>query len=204
MTEKLPVNAFDFILVGVLAFGVFRGRKHGMSEELLRVLKWLAILVACALLYQPIGEFFSTTTSVFDMLSCYLMGYATVALLVLGFFALMKKMLGGKLLGSDIFGGAEYYLGMAAGLVRFAAISLVALALLNARYYSPDQVKAEENFQNDVYGSNFFPTLHTVQAFALEKSLTGSWIKGNLAFLLIKPTAPQDKTIKQKDYELPK
>lgn len=202
--DKMPFNAFDFILVGVLVFGIYRGRKHGMSEELLLVLKWITILVACALLYQPIGEFFSTTTNVFDMLSCYLMAYAAIAMVVLALFAGMKKLLGGKLLGSDIFGPAEYYLGMAAGLVRFSAISLVALALLNARYYSPEQVKAEENFQNDVYGSNFFPTLYTVQAFALEKSLTGSWIKGNLAFLLIKPTAPQDKTIKQKDYEMPK
>ena len=42
--DKLPFNWFDFVLVVVLVVGVFRGRKHGMSEELLPLLKWLAIL----------------------------------------------------------------------------------------------------------------------------------------------------------------
>jgi uncharacterized membrane protein required for colicin V production len=202
-TDKLPINAFDFIVLGILVFGIFRGRKHGMSEELLMVFKWIAILVGCAFLYQPIGEFFVSTTSVFDLLSCYLMAYATVTLVIVGCFALVKKLLGGKLLGSDIFGGAEYYLGMGAGMLRYTAILLVGLAVLNARYYSPDEVKAMENFQNDVYGSTFFPTLQTVQSFALERSLSGSFIKNNLSFLLIKPTQPQDKTIKQKDYQMP-
>ncbi len=201
--DKLPVNAFDFVLVAILVVGVFRGRKHGMSEELLLLLKWVALLVGCAFLYAPIGEYFATTTNVFSMLSCYLMAYAAIAMVIVALFALVKKGLGGKLMGSDVFGGAEYYLGMGAGLLRFSAILLMGLALLNARYFSADEVKAMENFQNDVYGSNFFPTLHTVQSWALERSLTGVWIKENLGFLLIKPTRPENKDFKQKDFEMP-
>src|SRR5713101_6410165 len=131
--DKLPVNAFDIVLVAVLVAGVLRGRKHGMSEELLGLIKWLAILLGCALAYEPVGQFFLSTTSVFSRLSCYVMAYVATALLILILFATVKRALGGKLLGSDIFGGAEYYLGMGAGFVRFSCMLLAALALLNAR-----------------------------------------------------------------------
>src|SRR5437868_10477099 len=196
--DKLPVNLFDLILVAVLVVGVLRGRKHGMSEELLSLLKWLAILVVCALVYEPVGKVFVGS---FTLLACYLMAYVAAALLILCIFAGVKRALGGKLLGSDIFGKAEYYLGMGSGLVRFSCMLLAALALLNARYFSPTEVKAMENFQNDVYGSNFFPTLHSVQSSVLERSLLGPWIKENLSFLLIKPTEPEDRKFKQKEFQ---
>ena len=199
--DKLPVNLFDFALVAVLVVGVFRGRKHGMSEELLGLLKWLAILVVCALVYQPLGKMFAGST--FSLVSGYVMAYVAAALIVVALFAGIKRGLGGKLLGSDLFGKAEYYLGMGSGLVRFTCMLLVALALLNARYFSPDEVKAMENFQNDVYGSNFFPGLHSAQSVVFERSLLGPWIKDNLGFLLIKPTAPQDMSFKQKEFQMP-
>src|SRR4029077_13249373 len=111
-----------------------------------------------------------------------------VALLILALFAGIKRGLGGKLIGSDIFGSAEYYLGMGSGMIRFICMMLVALALLNARSFTSAEVKSMEDFQNDVYGSNFFPTLHTVQSSVFEKSFIGSWIRQNLSFFLIKPT----------------
>src|SRR5262249_9384911 len=43
--DQLPINAFDFTLVAVLIFGLWTGRKHGMSQELISVLKWVTILV---------------------------------------------------------------------------------------------------------------------------------------------------------------
>jgi hypothetical protein len=70
------------------------------------------------------------------------------------------------------------------------------LALLNARSFDSHEVAAEIKFQNDNYGSQFFPTLRSVQSAVFEKSLTGPWIKRNLALLLIKPTAPQKKDLK--------
>jgi len=60
-----------------------------------------------------------------------------------------------------------------------------------------------ENFQNDVYGSNFFPTLHSVQSAVFERSLLGPWIKENLSFLLIKPTEPENRQFKQKEFQMP-
>jgi hypothetical protein len=132
-----------------------------------------------------------------------MMVYITAALVILGLFALVKHRLGGKLIGSDIFGRSEYYLGMASGLVRFACILLAVLAVLNARYFSPQEVRAMEAFQNDVYGKEYFPTWHTAQAVVFENSLSGPWIKDNLGFLLIKPTRPEDKEFHQKDVALP-
>src|SRR5437762_2833847 len=83
------------------------------------------------------------------------------------------------------------------GVVRFSCMLLAVLAVLNARYYSPKEVRAAEKYQNEWYGTNFFPTLQTVQSDVFEKSLTGPWIKENLSFFLIKPTAPGGKEIHQ-------
>ena len=201
--DQLPINLFDLVVIVVLLAGIAKGRKQGMSEELLSLLKWLGILFGCAALYQPGGQFVCGFTSMFGPLSSYMLAYVGGALLVLLAFAGIKRALGGKLLGSDIFGRSEYYLGMASGLVRFSCMLLAALALLNARYFSPLEVRAMEKFQDDVYGSNFFPTLHSVQATVFDKSLTGPWIKQNLGFLLIKPTEPDKRENHQKDMFVP-
>src|SRR5882724_3970131 len=78
--DKLPVNLFDLVLVAVLVLGVLRGRKNGMSEELLNVLKWFALLVACAVAYEPLGRLFSQSSGVLSLLTCYIMAYNTAAL----------------------------------------------------------------------------------------------------------------------------
>ncbi len=199
---KLPVNLFDVALLVVLVLGIMRGRKHGMSEELMSLLKWLAVLIGCAFMYEPAGAWLAQA-SPFSLLGSFLITYITGALLILGAFSLVKHRLGGKLIGSDIFGRAEYYLGMGSGLIRFACILLVCLAVLNARYFSPQEVRAMEAFQNDVYGKNYFPTWHTAQAEVFEESFSGRWIKDHLGFLLIKPTQPEEKQFHQKDANLP-
>jgi uncharacterized membrane protein required for colicin V production len=202
MNWKLPFNMFDFVLLAVLTAGLLRGRKHGMSEELMLLLKWLLIVLVCAFTYEPIGSWLAGSSPI-STLSCYLIAYITMALIIIGIFALIKHSVGGKLIGSDIFGRAEYYLGMGSGLVRFSCILLAALALLNARYFSPTEVRARADFQNDVYGSTYFPGLDTAQITVFQTSLTGPWIKDNLSFLLIKPTKPENKELRQKEYMLP-
>lgn len=197
--DKLPFNGFDLVLVAVLLLGITRGRKLGMSGELLSLLRWLAILFVCAFAYQPMGDIFASTTGIFSTLSAYVIAYIVCALVVVGLFALFKRAMEGRLVGSDVFGRSEYYLGMISGFIRFSCILLTFLAILNARYYSPTEVRAMEHFQNDMYGSNFFPTWQTLQSTVFEKSLTGPFIKDNLSFLLIKPTAPESKELHQKD-----
>jgi hypothetical protein len=201
--DQLPINLFDLVVIVVLITGLSRGRKHGMSEELLGLLQWLAILFGCAAIYEPGGQMVGGFTTMFGRLSCYLLAYVGGALLVLLVFAGIKRALGGKLVGSDVFGRSEYYLGMVSGLVRFSCMLLAALALLNARAFSPIEVRAMEKFQDDVYGSNFFPTLHSLQTAVFDRSLSGPWIKQNLGFLLIKPTEPQKQDLQQKDIDIP-
>jgi uncharacterized membrane protein required for colicin V production len=196
--HNLPVNAFDVGLLTVLIVGILTGRKHGMSEELLSLVKWLTVVVACGYLYGPIGTQLVGVTY-FSLLSCYIIAYTGVAAVTLGLFALLKHNIGGKLIGSDIFGKSEYYLGMGSGLVRFGCVVIAGLALLNARYFTPKEVDAMIRFQNDMYGSNFFPGLHTAQEVVFEQSLSGPWIKRNLSFLLITPTLPQDTALHQRE-----
>ena len=201
--DQLPFNFFDVVLVVLLVAGILRGRRHGMSEELMGLLMWVAIVFGCAVIYQPGGDLIGQFTSLFSRLTCYLVAYVVGALLVVLLFAGIKRGLDGKLLGSDVFGRSEYYLGMGAGLVRFSCILLAVLALLNARYFSPAEVRAMEKRDIDLYGSTYFPGLHSVQATVFDKSLTGPWIKENLGFLLIVPTKPEDKELHQKEYVMP-
>lgn len=200
--DKLPINVFDCVVLAVFVLGLMRGRKHGMSEELVGLITWLAVVVGCAFAYEPAGQWFAKT-SPFSLLASFIMVYITVALFILSVFAFCKSRIGGKLVGSDIFGRAEYYLGMGSGVVRVCCMLLAFLALLNARYFTPLEVKAMEAFQNDVYGSNYFPTWHTAQAVVFEKSFTGAWVRDHLGFLLIKPTQPEDKEYHQKEANLP-
>ena len=195
-------NFFDILLLFFLIAGVLQGRKHGMSEELMNLIKWVVIVVVCAVVYEPGGQFLAQS-SPFSLLSSFLMVYVTCALLIYGIFALLKHSIGGKLIGSDIFGRAEYYLGMGSGLLRFTCMLIVGLALLNARYFSPQEVRAMENYQNDMYGSNFFPGLHSAQSVVFEKSFTGPLIKDYLGFALIKSTKPENKDFHQKDANVP-
>lgn len=199
---SLPFNWFDLVVVVVLLVGVQRGRSRGMSEELMSLLKWLAIVFGCALLYRPVGDMIAAT-SVFSQLSGYLMAYLGIALIIAAAFALFKKYTGEKLVGSDVFGRTEFYLGMLAGMLRWSCMLVAVLALLNARDYTPAEVNADVAYQNDVYGSTYFPKLYSVQAQVFKKSLVGPWIKDELSPLLIKPTVPQKRGLKQKMYALP-
>jgi len=201
--DKLPVNFFDVALLVILVGGVIHGRKRGMSGELLNLLKWVAILLGCAMTYQPIGQFLVQNTDLFTPLSAFVAAYVCVGLLIMLLFAGINRALGGKLLGSDIFGQTEYYLGMGSGMIRAACILLAGLALLNARLYSQSEIKDMEKFQNEWYGSNFFPTPQTFQSSVFRKSLTGPYIKEYLSFVLIKPTAPETKEFKQHEAYMP-
>jgi uncharacterized membrane protein required for colicin V production len=200
--DNMPFNWFDAVLLGFVVLGLHRGRKHGMSEELIGVLKWLTIVFVCAFAYQPLGNLIATSP-VFGALSGYLMAYFACMLVIAIAFAYLKKAVGGKLLGSDVFGRTEFYLGMLAGVVRFSCVLIAGLAMLNARLYTRGEVQDELNYQNDVYGSHFFPTLQTVQSQVFERSMTGPWIKDRLSILLIKPTAPEKKELKQKEFVVP-
>lgn len=208
--DHLPISAFDLVFVATLAIGIMRGRKHGMSEELLPMLTWLGIVIGCSLAYEPLGRFLFesspsllTATGSLGVLSWYYIAYILVGIIIFAAFSALTRTMGGKLLGSDVFGRSEYYLGMGAGAVRFVCMLLVGMALLNACYVSPMEVQAREKYQRETYGGEVeFPGLNTAQTIVFKASFAGSWIKSHARFLLIKATRPNQHTISIKDVDL--
>ena len=69
----------------------------------------------------------------FSDLAGYLMAYIAAALVIAILFALLKKAVGSKLVSAETFGKSEFYLGMIAGMVRYACMLIAVLALLNAK-----------------------------------------------------------------------
>ena len=187
-----PFNLFDVLLAAVLVGGIVQGRKHGISLELVSLAKWLALVLVCAVVYRPAGSLVSAAGA-FDLLTCYLFAYLGTALLIFLLFSILERRLAPKLTGSDIFGRGEYFLGMGSGMLRFGCILLVGLSLLNAREFSPSELNDLDQYQQDNYGSNLFPGLHSLQVAVFERSLTGGFIKEELSFLLINPTSLNER-----------
>ena len=188
------VSWVDLAVLVVVIAGIFRGRKRGMSEELLDVIKWVMVLVAAAFLTQPAGQMLAEA-SVFSLLSCYIFVYTLIVIglkLVVGF---IRKQIGDKLVSSDFFGSAEYYLGMVAGAVRYICVIIVVLAFINARYYSPEEIAEDARVQQNNFGDIRFPTWATLQDQVFNKSATGAMARNFIPFCLIPPTPPETKSL---------
>jgi len=155
--NNLPFNWFDILLLVWLVMGIFRGRKRGMSAEVMTFLQWIAIVIVCGVTYEPAGKWLSQTSHVFGLLFSYVAAYLVIAGLVALAFVFLKRSFGGKLVGSDAFGKSEYYLGMPAGMVRFASMMMFALALINARFYSQQEIQAYKKYQMENFDSEFSP-----------------------------------------------
>lgn len=183
----------DLAIVGIIIMGMVRGRKRGMSEELMDVVKWLLILVLGAFLYAPLGEFLSGM-SPFSLLSCYLAVYGLLIGAIFGFFSMLKRAIGEKLIGSDVFGSGEYYLGMVAGAFRHACILVVFMSFIHARYYSPQEIARNNKSQMDNFGMTFY-TMYQFQSEMFGKSVFGKLTRDHLSLLLIRPTAPEEKPL---------
>jgi len=201
--SNLLFNWFDVALVLVLGFGFWRGRKNGMAKELLPVFQWLFIVLAAGLGYELLGNQLiqlGIIKAVFgNSFVLKTAGYITAYLLIAGFvwilFYLLKKKLKPKLEGSNLFGSGEYYLGMVAGVVRYACILIFALALLNAPYYSSEEIAAKIAYNNRWYGGgmkgysgDFIPTLDELQMTVFRNSLLGPGIKQGLGGVFINTT----------------
>lgn len=186
--KNLSVNWFDLVAVIMLVIGFIRGRKRGMSEELLDVLQWLIIVVVSALLYAPLGKFVSSFTHMSLLLS-YITSYVVIAIAIKLVFTVIKRGVGEKIIGSDVFGSMEYYLGTVAGAVRYLCMLIFAMAILNAKYISEAELAALAKVQKDNFGSISFPTLGSLQQDIFNKSFTGQMARRYINNQLITPTA---------------
>jgi len=187
-SNSLPLGWFDGVVVLVLVFGIFRGRKNGMSKEILPLSEWFAVIFISGLFYSFVADWFARVAGLSALLS-NIVGYLLVTCIIFLFFSLIKRSVGLRLFGSNLFGSAEYYLGVPSGMVRYACVLLFALSLLNSRLYTPAQIQASNDYQQRWYGAHFFPDLYNVQDEVFHKSLTGPYIKKYLSVLMIEPAA---------------
>jgi uncharacterized membrane protein required for colicin V production len=203
VTQKFSLNNltfdwFDVALGVVLIFGLWRGRKNGMTKEVLPTAVCLTLMLACGLLYPLLADvllrtgalrkIFGPSTS--EATIACVISYIFIAIIVFIIFSIIKKSKKAKLEGSNFFGSAEYYLGMFAGMIRYAAILMIFLAFLNAPVYSAAEIEATKAYNQRWYGGgimtgDYVPDLQTVQASVFKKSFTGPLIKKYVSVLLI-------------------
>lgn len=170
MNTNLPFNWFDIATVLALLIGYTRGRKRGMSLESVSMVMWIAVVVVSAITYQPLAQLIDEFAKI-GKLSSNLIAYLAVALFISFLFVFVKRTIGKRLTGSDTFGKNEYYLGIPAGIIRFACVILVFLALLNARFYTNSEITAQSKYDIDNYGSSFFPHIYNIQDDVFKKIL---------------------------------
>jgi uncharacterized membrane protein required for colicin V production len=199
VANNLSFSWFDGVFIAMLGFGLFRGRRNGMAKELLPLLQWLALVIVCGLGYPTIAQmcinYFAWGKTISDVT-----GYLALAVVIFIFFIVLKNLFTARLVASGFFKGGEYYLGMVAGLVRFACILLFALALMNAPFYTPQElevarIQARNTFGGGIMNGSFFPSFHDVQDAVFVQSATGHLIKDHLGTFLINTTGPNGKNV---------
>ncbi|MDB6054498.1 MAG: Colicin production protein, partial [Verrucomicrobiales bacterium] len=136
-------------------------------------------------------------TSFLGVYSSYLLVYIGFIVIIFFLFSVIRRLIGEKLLGADVFGKFEYYLGMLSGVIRYCCIIIMFLAIVHGRLMSVADVKAQQKKQQDQLGNSFFPTFGTIQQDIFQKSYVGSFVKTRIPQLLIKPTADVDKGLKR-------
>ncbi|HTL72612.1 MAG TPA: CvpA family protein [bacterium] len=202
---KMLFNTFDVFFVLALAFGFWRGRKHGMTKELIPVSLWIAIVICAGFGCELLGDLFIQTgfvkkifqNSVSERTAAYISGYLVITGLVVLVFSFVKKIVKRRLEGSNVFGSSEYYFGIISGVIRYFCIVLFFMALLNAPVYSKAELAAQQAYNNRWYGGglkdykgDFIPTLNELQVSVFVNSLTGPFIKDWFSLLLINTIPP--------------
>lgn len=189
---ELSFSWVDITVAAVLVFGVFQGRKRGLSGELLNVIKWIAIVGIGGFAYRPVSQFVASSIPGINPVTSNISVYIGLGVTLAGVFGAIHRSLGERLEGSDAFGAAEFYFGMMAGFVRAACVVIAAMAIINAREYTRMEVQAREKAQEDNFGSIRFFRWYSVQADVFQSSLSGKAVKAYLSPLLISPSAGGD------------
>ena len=192
--NRSAFDYFDVIAVVWLIIGMLRGRKRGMSQEVLPTLQWLAIVVLAGLFYRPLSAVIHQNAgNAFDLLWSNILAYVLIAIAVHLIFIAVKHWFGEKLVGSDFFGRSEYYLGMLSGLTRFACMLVVLCALMNSRVVSKAEMERTEKIQKQNFEEIRFPTYGSIQQAVLFQSFSGNLIENHLHNVLIASTTPVDR-----------
>jgi len=193
--DSLPISWVDFVTLVVLCVGFVRGRKRGLSEELLDTLQWLSIIVAGAFFYHMLADLMNKNRML-SLASYCVLSYIIIALLLKLLFTFFKQRFGQKLVESDLFGRFEFYAGMAAGALRFACIYFFFISMLHAPSYSPEEIAKHQKDVDYNYGSDFFPSIYKIQGSVFKESLTGKSADKYLARFLLAPSSTDNVALR--------
>lgn len=178
------INWFDLCVLAMLVIGLIVGRKRGMSLEMLTVAQWLLIVFVGVMGATELGKLLADAAGISPVLT-YITAYVLLAVVIKLVFVLIKRMAGEKLVSGEIFGNFEYYLGMMAGMIRFACMVIFFLALMNAKQVTKAELEAQLKYQKDWAGSIYFPPFGSIQKAVFEESLTGRSVKQYLSAQLL-------------------
>ncbi len=195
-TNGMPFNWFDIAAVVVLGFGLFRGRRNGMSKDLLPLVQWLVMVPVCGLVYPKLAGVLARFVP--DKFWTCLVSYLALAMVVFIVFTVLRRQIAEKVVGADFFKGGEYYLGMMAGLVRYACMLIFVLALMNAPVFTAAEIAAQvsrdqQNFGGGAgtgFSGSFFPHFPQIQTAVFKDSFLGPRIKNTPGILLINTDQP--------------
>lgn len=190
---NVKIGWFDILCVILIVVGCIRGRKRGMTHEFPNLIQWLIIVGAGAFISKPVGGMLSDMTGM-GRLFWFVTTYLLWAALVKGVTTWIVRSKGDKIGLADMFGSAEYPLGMISGMLRMVLVCLFSLALLNARLYTTAELKAMAKFQEDNFGDISLPTMGELQKSVFLGSAVGKLVHDHADILLIEATAPRTVT----------
>ena len=122
---------FDLVVLIWLAVGLFRGWRNGVSLEVLLLPQWVAAIVVGAVVYPYLGGLIIRMTNC-SAVEGARWGYVAPALVAYAMASRLRHFVGNRLADADMFGKAEFRLGAIFGLLRFACMALVVIALIDA------------------------------------------------------------------------
>jgi len=194
--QNLAFSYIDAIVLVWLVVGLLRGRKHGMTQELLPVLKWVGIVLLGGYFHAPLGALIrQNAAGAFNEQWSAITAYALIALVLALLFSLLRHWLGDRLTGSDLFGRYEYYAGMLAGLVRFTCVLLALLAVMHSRIVTRAELDAI-NAQMKKNLDDIHPPIYIygcIEQAIFSQSFTGKFVQEKLPDILIPTVTPQEK-----------
>jgi uncharacterized membrane protein required for colicin V production len=187
--QKVKFDWFDLVVLAAALLGLVRGRKRGMTEELLPLLQWLLIIILGAYTYAEFGRLFNKVAGL-NLTFCNFAVYLFLAMVLKWVFTAVKNLLGDKLLVADAFGKSEFSLGMVAGILRYFCFVTLFVALLNGVYVSPaEQATAATRAPSSDTGFTL-PSMASLQSRVFTRSVSGRFARTYLSNLLLKPVVP--------------
>ena len=155
-----PLNWVDLVLLGVIALSALAGFLRGLARELLGLAAWVAAALLASRVYGNLLGFagrWLQDALVADTV-CFLVAFVVI---LIG-LSLLANLLS-RLVRVSLFGGVDRILGLGFGLVRGAA--LLVLAYIVLAFALP-----QTDWPDPLRQSRSLPYLHAGAAFALART----------------------------------